>query len=122
MMQIVVISIAGALGALSRYWITSVVLSMEHFRFPVATLTINVVGSFLMGIAYVIIVERLQLSPEWRALFMTGFLGAFTTFSTFSLEAVTLLQEGDGWTALLYVVASVALGILALWAGFSLAR
>ena len=122
MLQLVVIAIAGAMGALSRYWITSAVLSFEHVRFPVATLAINVVGSFLMGIAYVIIVERLQLAPEWRALFMTGFLGAFTTFSTFSLETVTLLQEGNGWTALLYVVASIALGVIGLWAGFLLAR
>ena len=113
------IAIAGALGALLRY----AVVSMVGVRFfPFGTLCVNVLGSFLMGLAYVVIVEKALTNPDLKPLLMTGALGAFTTFSAFSLETWDLFEKGEVMLALLYVVASVILSIGALWLGVSFTR
>jgi CrcB protein len=110
------IAVAGALGALARWglngWFT------ERFpTFPLGTLVINVTGSFLIGVLFVVFVERTAASATVRLALMTGFLGAYTTFSTFSLETFRLLEEGDMRAALVNVLLSVALGLLAVWLG-----
>ena len=110
---------AGALGAVLRY---SVFTLIGARYFPWATLTVNVVGSLLMGVAYIVIVEKALTDPELRHLVMTGMLGAFTTFSAFSLEAWDLAERGQLWLALAYVLASVVLSIGALVVGIALAR
>lgn len=113
------IAIAGALGALLRY----AVVSMVGVRFfPFGTLCVNVLGSFLMGLAYVVIVEKALTNPDLKPLLMTGALGAFTTFSAFSLETWDLFEKGEVMLALLYVIASVILSIGALWLGVSFTR
>lgn len=116
------IALGGALGALSRYGLTKWVNQGWVLPFPLATFSINLLGSFLMGIAFVVINERLVSLEPLRPLIMVGFLGAFTTFSTFSLEIVSLFNQQAWLTALSYLSLSCLLGILALAAGIGLAR
>ncbi len=107
------IAIGGALGALSRYWLSNYINEKIHTHVHFGTLTVNILGSFLIGIMYVLIAEKLYLHPEWRNVIIIGFLGAFTTFSTFSLEAITFIENGQIGVAGAYVLASVVLCILA---------
>ncbi|MFE8069758.1 fluoride efflux transporter CrcB [Marinobacteraceae bacterium S3BR75-40.1] len=120
-MQWLVIALGGALGAMGRYWVVTAVTAAAGRWIPWGTLAANVAGSLVIGLSYVIFVERAALSPEWRSLVMVGLLGAFTTFSSFALEAVHLLQEGAWLRAMVYLLGSVILCILAaglgLWAG-----
>lgn len=113
----IAIALGGALGALARYGVNQLTFSAALDRFPAATFTVNVSGCLLMGICYVLIVEKAVLSPEWRLWLMTGFLGAFTTFSAFALEAVTLWQNGHGLLALLYIALSVCACVAAVAVG-----
>ncbi len=121
MMHLVAVAFGGALGALARYWVSGVLNNAEH-PLPMGTLTVNVLGSFLMGVCFVLILERARLSPELRPLLMVGFMGAFTTFSTFSLETVAMIGEGHVMSALIYISLSVSLCIAALGAGLWLTR
>ena len=113
------IAIAGAIGAVLRY----AVVSLVGVRFfPFGTLCVNVLGSFLMGVAYVVLVEKALTDPNLKPLLMTGALGAFTTFSAFSLETWDLIEKGQLALAILYVFASVILSIGAVTLGISLTR
>ena len=120
-MHVLAVALGGALGASARYWLASW-LNTSDSRLPVGTLSVNVFGSLLMGVAFVLIMEKARLSPEMRPLLMTGLLGGFTTFSTFSLEAVTLLNEGQISAALIYILLSVILCITALYLGLWFTR
>lgn len=122
MNQVVAIAVGGALGALSRYWMVGFVSRLFERNFPYGTLAVNVVGSFLIGIGYIVIVQRLQVASEWHAVLMVGFIGAFTTFSTFSLETVSLMQEGRLMAAFIYIFSSVLVCLLATMAGILLAK
>jgi CrcB protein len=108
------VALGGALGAVCRYWVSVSLLPVSNFKFPYATLSVNVVGSLLMGILYVIIVEKGGLPEQARHLLMIGFLGAFTTFSTFSLDAISLWQNGGQLMALTYVISSVVFCLIAI--------
>jgi CrcB protein len=108
------IAIGGALGAMGRYWISSYLLPVSAYKFPYATFSANVIGSLLMGILYVLIVERGGMPDQARSLLMVGFLGAFTTFSTFSLDAISLWQNGGQFLALIYVISTVFACLLAI--------
>ena len=121
MQTILAVAAGGALGALSRFWLAGV-LNDKADRLPVGTLTCNILGSLVMGVLFVLIMEKARLSPELRPLLMVGFLGAFTTFSSFSLETVALLQEGHIMSALIYVLLSVLMCIAALSAGIWITR
>ena len=121
MMHLLAVALGGAAGSLLRYWMSGW-LNTPEGRLPVGTLSINVIGSLLMGITFVLIMEKARLSPELRPLIMTGMLGGFTTFSTFSLEAVTLFNEGHTGAALIYVLLSVILCITALYIGLWFTR
>ncbi len=121
MQHILFIAIGGALGALGRYWVSGL-LNNATFRLPYGTLACNVIGSFLMGVLFVLILEKSRLSPEMRPLLMVGLLGAFTTFSTFSLETVAMMQEGHVMSALIYILLSVFLSLLALYGGLWVTR
>ena len=114
MIHLLAVALGGALGALGRYGVNGLLFPVMGERFPLGTLAVNVTGSILMGILYVLIIEKAALAPEWRNFLMVGFLGAFTTFSTFSLDALALWQNGQLSLALTYVVASVVLCILGL--------
>lgn len=116
------IAMGGAMGALSRYGMTRWINTYWHHHFPFATMFINVLGCFLMGVAFVIIGEKMPSLEPYRPLVMVGFLGAFTTFSTFSLEIVSLINMEAWLSAVSYLLLSCVLGILGVAAGIALAR
>jgi CrcB protein len=118
----VAIAIGGAFGAVIRYWLST---SMEHLNgstFPLGTFSVNVFGSFLMGALFILFMEKAELIAAYRPLLAIGFLGAMTTFSTFSLDALLLFQQGHYNTALFYVLSSVIICIFAVYFGMLLAR
>ncbi len=122
MTELLAIAIGGALGALARHGVTQGGTMLFGADFPYGTLIVNVAGSLLIGVAYVAIVERGALNPALRPALMVGFLGAFTTFSTYSLQAIALLQEGRGLAAASYVMGSVVLCLVATGIGIALTR
>lgn len=113
-MHWIAVALGGALGALARYGISTWVFTISSHKFPYATLAVNVLGSFLMGILFVLIIEKAALPSEMRSLLMIGFLGAFTTFSTFSLDALGLWQNDHLFMALIYILATVILCLIAI--------
>jgi CrcB protein len=116
-MQTVAIAAGGAVGALLRFWVSSGVYGLVGKTFPYGTLAVNVLGSLIMGVLYVLLVDKLWVGPVARAALLVGLLGAFTTFSTFSIETLNLVEEGDLVKALLNVLLSVVLCLFATWVG-----
>ena len=121
-MTYVFIALFAIIGAFARYGQSIVVQGMLGRSFPFATLSINVLGSFLMGFLFFETLERINLSPELRTGILTGGLGAYTTFSTFSLESLNLIENGEMVKAGLYIGASVVLSIAAAIFGAFLSR
>jgi len=122
MQLILSIGLGGAVGAIGRYLAMGVVSQVLGMGFPYATLFVNVLGSFLLGILIEGLAIAWQVDAVWRAFLVVGVLGGFTTFSTFSLDAVYLIERGELWLALLYALLSVSLAVLALGAGMFLMR
>lgn len=116
------IAIFGTLGCWARYGMTSLVQTIYGRDFPYATLSINVGGSFLMGFLFVETLERLTMSPVLRTGILTGFIGGYTTFSTFEMEILLLAEQGATFKAILYLVLSVGLGFGAAFGGAYIAR
>lgn len=115
-MQWLMIAIGGALGSMARFAAVGYLTPLLNFKFPIGTFIVNTSGSFLIGVAYVVIVEKMLIPSEWRLFFITGILGGFTTFSSFSLEVLQTWQEGHVAVSLFYATSSVVLGLLfALW-------
>ena len=121
-MTYVYIALFAIIGAFARYGQSIVVQGMLGRSFPFATLSINVLGSFLMGFLFFEALERINVSPELRTGILTGGLGAYTTFSTFSLESLNLIENGEMVKAGLYIGASVVLSIAAAIFGAFLSR
>lgn len=121
MMHYLMVAAGGALGAMTRYGCYRLALRLE-WHAAVATLSVNLLGSFFIGMLYVLFSERSGLSPQTQSLVSIGFLGAFTTYSTYSLDALKLLQQGQLLLALVYLVATMLLCLLAVWLGASLVR
>ncbi len=116
------IGVAGFFGAITRYQLDSLVTRHTRGPFPWGTLLVNLSGCFLLGLLFTVSSGRLDANPALRAALTVGFVGAYTTFSTFSLQAVRLTEDGAVGLALGYVAASVVIGLLAAWAGMSTGR
>lgn len=121
-MQYLVISLGGILGANARYLLGTWIAQRYGTSFPYGTLVINISGSFVIGLFLTLISERFVVHPNWRLFFAVGFLGAYTTFSTFSYESVVLIQNGSWWLGLVNMVGSVVLGPVAVVLGMAVAR
>lgn len=118
----VAIAVGGTLGCWARYAMTNLVQSIYGRDFPYATLSINLLGAFLMGFLFIETLERLTISPALRTGILTGVLGGYTTFSTFEMESLLLVEQGEPLRAVLYIVLSVGLGFLCAFGGAYIAR
>ena len=119
---ILFIAAGGAVGAVMRFLTQATVYELVGRTFPYGTLTVNVVGSFLMGLFSIFLVEKFNLGAEWHLAILVGVLGSFTTFSTFSIETLVLLEQGDMLKAMTNILLSIVLCISAVWAGAFLAK
>ena len=112
----------GGAGALARYIVGTEIAQRTGLRFPpLGTMVINITGSFLIGLLMTLLTQRLA-NPNWRLLLIVGFLGGYTTFSSFEYETLQAVQSGAMWMGLLNVVGSVVLGYLAVWLGAAIVR
>lgn len=116
------IAVGGALGSVARFAMSHQVYGLFGRDFAWGTLSVNVLGSFIMGLAAVLLVDKLGASNEWRAFVMVGFLGAFTTFSTFSYETLGYIQVGEINKAFLNIAVSLITCLVAVWVGMLLAK
>ncbi len=107
----------GAAGSLVRYVVGTVIMTRTGGRFPLGTIFINITGSFLIGLTMALLTERLRPHPNWRLLLVVGFLGGYTTFSSFEWETLSLVKDGARWLGLLNAVGSVVVGYGAVWLG-----
>lgn len=122
LLQYTLVALGGALGAITRYWLGGVIAARWGTRFPYGTFIINLSGSFMIGLVLTLITERITVHPYWRLFFPVGFIGAYTTFSTFEYETFKAIEEKSWWVGILNVGGSVVMGFLVLWLGVILAR
>jgi len=120
--QLFAIAIGGAVGAVARYGVATGVYHVLGRDFPYGTLVVNVLGSLIMGFLYVWFVERSAVGPEWRAMILIGLLGSFTTFSTFSIETLSLVEDHAYAKAFLNIGLSVILCLAAVSSGVVIGR
>lgn len=118
----VMVLLGGGAGSLVRYVVSTVIMARTGGRFPFGTVVINITGSFLIGLLMTLLTERLSPHPNLRLLLVTGFLGGYTTFSSFEWETLSLVADGGWWLGLVNMVGSVALGYSAVWLGALMAR
>lgn len=116
------IAIGGALGSLTRFWVGSMVANRLGTKFPYGTFLINVTACLIIGFSLTFLGKRTELNPAWRYLIPIGFVGAYSTFSTFEWETFSSLQTGAFFITALYVVLSLFLGLVAVWCGVLIAR
>lgn len=122
MSNLLLVGAGGAIGSMARYLIGLWTLQRFGPGFPWGTLGVNITGSFLIGLLAELIMRKFGASAEMRLFLITGVLGGYTTFSAFSLDAITLFERGDTILAITYIAASVVLSILAVFAGLALMR
>jgi CrcB protein len=113
----VMVMLGGATGSLTRYLLGTAIMNRVGGLFPLGTVIINVTGSFLIGFIMTLLTERLNPHPNWRFLLVVGFLGGYTTFSSFEWETLGLVRDGGRWLGLINMVGSVLLGYIAVWLG-----
>jgi CrcB protein len=121
-MKYLLILLGGGTGSLARYLAGTAIMSRFGSRFPLGTMVINVTGSFLIGLIMTLLTERLQPNTNWRPLLVIGFLGGYTTFSSFEWETYSVIRDGSFWLGFLNVIGSVTMGYAAVWLGALLAR
>lgn len=122
MINVLLVAIGGAIGSVFRYLVGVWTLRQFGPNFPWGTLTVNVVGSFAIGLLVEMIARRFNASAELRVFVVTGILGGFTTFSSFSLDTFALFERGAMFATAAYVIASIAVSFCAIFAGLALGR
>ena len=121
-MKFLLILAGGGVGSLARYLAGTAITARFGARFPVGTMVVNVTGCFLIGLLMTLLTERWQPHPNWRLALVVGFLGGYTTFSSFEWETYAAVRDGGFWIGLGNVVGSVTLGYAAVWVGALLGR
>ena len=121
-MKFLLILLCGGAGSLARYLAATLVANRLGARFPWGTLAVNVTGCFLIGLIMTLLTERFQPHPNWRFALVVGFLGGYTTFSSFEWETYAAIRDGGFWLGLANIAGSVTLGYAAVWLGAALAR
>ena len=116
------VGLGGGLGSILRFWLGSYIGSKMGTRFPYGTLVINITGSFLIGLVFALLTVRTNWSPNWRYLIPIGFIGGYTTFSSFEFETLRTIRDGQIGLGLLYVATSVVIGFVAVWGGMIAGR
>jgi CrcB protein len=116
------IVMGGGAGSLARYVVANTIATRMASRFPWGTVVVNVTGCFLIGLIMTVLTERANLNPNWRFALVVGFLGGYTTFSSFEWETFGLVRDGAFWLGLANVIGSVTFGYAAVWLGALLAR
>lgn len=122
MQKYLYIAIGGSLGAIARYWVGSAVTGRLGTKFPYGTFVINITACIIIGFSLELLGKHAGLNPAWRYLIPTGFVGAYSTFSTFEWETFTSLQTGGFAVAGSYVVSSLVIGLIGIWCGVLIAR
>lgn len=122
MQKYLMVAIGGSLGSMARFWVGSALASRMGTKFPYGTFIVNITACFILGFFIVFLGKRTELSPSLRYFIPIGFVGAYSTFSTFEWDTFSTLQLGAFLTAGLYVALSVILGLLAVWCGVVVAR
>ncbi len=122
MQKYLFIAAGGALGSVARYWVGSAVSGRMGVRFPYGTLLVNLTACVIIGFSLTYLGRRVDLSPAWRYLIPVGFVGAYSTFSTYEWETLSSLRAGAFFLAALYAFGSLVLGLLAVWCGSRLAE
>jgi CrcB protein len=117
LLKYLLVGIGGCLGSILRFWLGSYIGGKMGARFPYGTLVINITGSFLIGLIFALLTVRTNWSPNWRYLIPIGFIGGYTTFSSFEYETLRMIQDGQIGLGLLYVATSVVIGFVAVWGG-----
>ena len=120
--ELLALALAGAMGTLSRYGATALMTRLAGPDFPYGTLTVNALGSLLLGLLSHVLLHHPSVPPEWRVPLTTGFLGAFTTFSTFSVETVKLIDGGHHGAAAANIGLNLIIGITLAGAGLAIGR
>jgi CrcB protein len=116
------IALGGSLGSIARFWVGSSVADRMGLKFPYGTFVINMTACLIIGVSLSVLNNRSELSQNWRFFLPIGFIGAYSTFSTFEYETLSTLQSGAFSTAVLYVFLSLALGLAAVWCGAFIGR
>ena len=119
--KIMAIGLGGFAGAVSRYWVSGIAQKMSD-RFPLGTLSVNLLGSFILGLLATLFLEKIIVIQELRLFVLVGLLGAFTTYSTFSLETLNLLRGGEWLFAGYNILFNVIGTLIAVWAGVAIAK
>jgi CrcB protein len=122
MQKTILIGLAGFVGTVGRYWLSDAIARQHGEAFPWGTVVVNLIGCFLVGCFYYATEERFALSPSWRSVILIGLLGGFTTFSSYGLQTFVLLREGQIVWASLNVAISNGVGLLMVWAGYSITK
>ena len=121
MQKYLLIALGGALGSMARYWVGSTVAGRMGIRFPYGTLLVNLTACVIIGFSLTYLGRRADLNPAWRFLIPVGFIGAYSTFSTYEWETLSSIRSGAFFLAALYALGSLVLGLVAVWGGSLLA-